>query len=684
MICARLQQQSKIGFNKQTDFFTAIRAEAWLAGVIAPCLLAGAYTIVSVPAWAEEVDYTELDVEALLQIEVTSVSKKKQKIGEAPAAIHVIRQEDIRRSGATTIAEVLRMVPGLEVARINGHAWAVSSRGFNGYYASKLLVLVDGRSVYTPEFSGVYWDAVDTLLDDIERIEVIRGPGGALWGANAVNGVINIMTKNAADTQGGLVTAGGGNALEYFTALRYGGALNENTHYRVYAKTEQYDDFSKSVAEDGWKKTQAGFRVDGKQADKSQWTVQGDMYSSEQNEINWLSFAPGQAEIEGANLVGKWESQQSEYANIQILGYYDYYQRNILVNTLQTQTFDITFQHQLKLHPGHEFIWGVGYRSQWNEFEIRPSLSFIPEKRQDNLFSAFGQYDYQIIPDKLKFIVGSKIEHNDYSGWETQPNLRLLWTPTNQTSWWAAISRAIRAPSRAEHDSLTEVNALRIQNPFYPTPLTIRGTGSKLFESEVVMAYELGFRSQWTPTLSVDLAAFYNQYEKLTGSSFKVVPDLPNQRMLMLQQGGLNGVAADTYGVEIAAHWQIKPWWHLYAAITGLKMDIQPDPGVTFSSGHYPSYQYSLRSTMDLGAHWNLDLWLRRVDAITADNSSKKADGYAALDMRVAWKPRKNLEFSLVGQNLFDNHHYEFVTHNFNPLLGEVDRGVYAQVRWQF
>lgn len=630
------------------------------------------------------VDYTDLDVEALLMVEVTSVSKKKQKIGDAPAAIHVITQEDIRRSGVTSVADALRMVPGMEVAKINAHAWAVSSRGFNGYFASKLLVLIDGRSMYTPEFSGVYWETVDTLLEDIDRIEVIRGPGGTLWGANAVNGVINIITKQAKDTQGGLATLAAGNTWQGIGGVRYGGKINEHTHYRVYGKAQKFENSEIALVDDGWRQSQIGARMDGQQGERHRWTLQGDAYRNVQDEINWLNYQPESMTVSGMNLLGRWENQRSEQSSLQFQAYYDFYQRNLPIAQFKNQTVDLDFQHQWEINERNALIWGLAYRGQWNEFEQNEALHFAENELQTSLFSGFIQYDYQVIPDQLKIIIGNKLEHNDYTGWEIQPNLRALWTPTEKTSWWAAVSRAVRTPSRLENDSQVEIPARPEQNPFYPLPLVVRATGSEDFESETLIAYELGFRSQLSDVFSLDVAGFFNQYEKLIGSSFSFLPDAANQRMLMLQQGGINGADADAHGLEIATQWKILDWWQLNGALTFFNLDVKPDNGIGYSSGHFPNHQVSLRSQMNLSQDWDLDVWLRKVDDIHYEDSDKSVPGYAAMDVRVAWRPTSDLEVSLVGQNLFDHRHYEFITHNFNPLRSEVDRGIYAKVRWDF
>jgi iron complex outermembrane receptor protein len=649
-------------------------------------LLAGAS---SLSAATPDTELADLELEELLQVRiVTSVSKKPQEIGHAPAAVFVISQEDLRRSGVTNIADALRMVPGMEVAQINSHAWAVSTRGFNSYYATKLLVLVDGRSVYTPEFSGVYWETVDTLFEDIDRIEVIRGPGGTLWGANAVNGVVNIITKHTKDTQGGLLTAGAGNQERGSGSVRYGDKLSETTHYRVYAKTAKRDEFQTSVVPDGWQTNQAGFRVDGAPDKSNQWRVQSDIYRSEQDELDWKTFRSGEATVTGGNLLAAWERSYSEASDVKLRAYYDYYQRKLPVAEIANHTFDLEFQHRYQVNPRNELIWGLGYRHLYSDIPPAEMIQFDPAQRHDNLFNLFVQDDFKLIPDKLTLTVGGKIEHNDYTGWEIQPNLRGLWLFSEKRSLWAAVSRAVRAPNRVDHNVTLEMPVQPTQNPFYPVPLVVRGSGTKDFESETVVAYEIGLHNQPTPKFSWDMALFLNRYDKLTAGQRNVMPDLANGRILILQQG-INGIKGETYGLELSASWKPLDWWGLHGAYTFLEMSLEDKYGIGVSVADFENraaqHRVSLRSNMNLAANWELDAWLRYVTELPGDAASNSyVDAYASVDLRLGWRPRKDLELSLAGRNLFDKRHYEFIADTFNPLYGEVDRSFHLQARWQF
>lgn len=405
----------------------------------------------------------DMNLEQLLGATVTSVARREEQLAQSPAAVQVITPEEVRRSGATSIPEVLRLVPGLQVGRVDSHNWAISSRGFNDLYANKLLVLIDGRSVYTPLFSGVYWDAQDVMLEDIERIEVIRGPGAALWGANAVNGVINVITKKTASTQGFLATVGGGNYERGFGAFRYGGKLGDSANFRVFGK---YSDRGNSLslgggrAEDAWGMGRIGFRIDWDAPDSNLLTLQGDIYSGREDQLYrrldpTRSFTPyfdhARDSLSGGNIIARWTHTVSQENEFTLQTYYDRTNLNSAVLGEKRDTFDIDFQHRFPLGERQTIVWGGGYR--WTQDELRNSLevAFAPDRRASNLFSAFVQDEITIARDLVTLTLGSKFEHNDYTGFEIQPNARLLWTPTEKTSVWTSVARAVRTPSRADH-----------------------------------------------------------------------------------------------------------------------------------------------------------------------------------------------------------------------------------------
>jgi len=431
-----------------------------LAAVTAFLCLAGSSPWSYAQDWSttDQRDFTELPLEALMEITVSSVAKKEQRLADSAAAIFVITQEDIRRSGVTTIADALRMVPGLEVARIDANKWAISSRGFNSRFAGQMLVLFDGRVVYTPLFSGVFWDRQDTVLEDVERIEMIRGPGAALWGANAVNGVINIITKRADETLGGQVSAGSGTEERAFGSIRYGFELNHQNQMRLYLKHSDRDNLRQtngSNGNDAWHMTQGGFRLDSELTSQDSLTVQGDLYDGRLGET-YSNMLPDYRTIDsvtsvfGANILSRWKRSLADSADLSLQIYYDRSQQKMQVIEEKRDTIDLDFQHRFPVGATHEITWGLGYRYSHDSINNSTYVMLTPTSQDTNLFSSFVQDDITLIPDKLHLILGSKFEHNDYTGFEIQPTARLLWTPNRQNSVWLSVSRAVRTPSRGE------------------------------------------------------------------------------------------------------------------------------------------------------------------------------------------------------------------------------------------
>jgi iron complex outermembrane receptor protein len=651
------------------------------------------YGVLLVPANALAVEaestrpagLAELSLEELLNIEVTSVSKRPEKLSEAAAAIYVITQDDIRRSGATSIAEALRLAPGVEVARINAHIWAVTARGFNDQFANKLLVLMDGRSVYTPLFAGTFWDVQDTLLEDIERIEVIRGPGATLWGANAVNGVINIITKPARETQGALVSAGGGTEERGFAGIRYGGKLGEDAYFRVYVK---YFDRDNSVltngmsAADKWDVLRGGFRVDWDASDDNLLTFLGNLYTGDVGTGISLS---------GGNLLGRWSHRFANGSDMKLQTYYDHTRRKETIEE-DRDTFDIDFDHRVPWGSRQEILWGLGYRLSADDIRAGTTaggttVSLEPDSRTTHLFTAFVQDEITLIEKRVSLSVGSKFEHNDFTGFEVQPSGRVLWTPHPRHSVWAAVSRAVRTPSRAEDD--VRVTQALPAPPFPPDTFT-QLRGDRRFEAETLLAYELGYRVQLSDALSFDMATFYNVYERLR--SFEpVAPSAPPPAVLAAAALD-NKLEGETYGVEVAGHWQVMRWWRLHANYSHLQLQLHKKGGGggSFIDGteldperaeaNSPQQQFGLRSAMDLPGKLELDCAVRFVDRL----SNLNVPGYVSLDVRLGWRPNKNLEVAVVGQNLLDDQHPEFrpTFLRFDPT--EVQRSVYGKVTWRY
>ena len=642
-----------------------------------------------------KVDVMEMDLEALMRIEVTSVSKRPEKLSDAAAAIYVITNEDIRRSGVTSIPEALRMAPGLEVARQDSHTWAISSRGFNDEFANQLLVLIDGRSVYTPLFAGVYWDVQDLVLEDINRIEVIRGPGASLWGANAVNGVINITTRAAKDTQGVLISGGGGNEERGFGTVRYGGKLGENTFYRVYAKYLNRDDSALpdgSDANDNWSMWRGGFRFDWEPTDKNLYTLQGDIYTGELNQTvlvplltaPYFELLQDKVHVGGGNLLGRWSHRFSDTSELAFKAYYDRTERDRVVFAETRDTFDLDLQHRFQLGDRHDLVVGLGYNLTSDELDNTFAVSFDPDERTDSLYSAFVQDEIEVIRDRLRLTLGTKVEHNDYTGWEIQPNARLSLSITEKQTAWFAASRAISTPSRAEDD-------IRINRTVFPpgvlgpVPVMISQFGSREMDSKELIAFELGYRIQPHDRVTFDLATFYSIYDRQRsleqGTNMLVLTPTPHGVVPFTIDNLIDG---EVYGGELASSFQPTDWWRVRVnytlwSIQLHKKDNSNDPALEGAEDDSPNHQIGIRSMMDLPANFELDLGVRYVDAL----QNRDVPAYTAFDARIGWRPNDHWEFSIVGQSLF-NVHKEFAPSFIQTETTEVESSVYAKVTFRF
>lgn len=649
---------------------------------------------------AEEADHLgDLSVEQLLDLKVTSVARREESVSRSPAAIYVITQDELRRSGARSISEALRLAPGLNVAQVDAHTSAVSARGFNDIFANKLLVLIDGRSVYTPLFSGVYWEVQDVVMEDIERIEVIRGPGAALWGANAVNGVINITTKRAALTQGGLLTMGGGTEERAFSSFRFGGKLGDDLHYRIFAKGLVNDDSEKlggGTAHDGWRMGHVGFRLDWTPAENV-ITLQGDVYRGfEESFYQRLRSRPPYEsygdfsldKMSGGNVLGRWTRELPNDGQLALQIYYDRTNREIAVLSEHRDTLDIDLQHRFAFGDVQTIVWGGGYRFGSDDIEGNFDISLRPASRSTNLFNAFLQDEVTIVKDRLLLTLGSKLEHNDFTGFEFQPSARLLWTPTARQSAWASFSRAVRTPSRTESDVFLRRDPVIPANGLFPTsPAVVTSiSGSRDLVSEEVLAAELGYRIEATPSLSFDLALFYNEYTKI-GSVEVGEPTLdlqsdPAQLNVVIQ----NNLEAETYGGEIAATWQATPWWKWRANYSLLFANAHvADRGAdTFdehrTEGISPRNQAGVRSLLDLPHGFELDAGLRYVDALRA----LQVPSYFAVDLRLGWQMSESIGLSIVGRNLLDRRHSEFKPTTLGSEATEVERSIYGSVTIRF
>ncbi len=647
--------------------------------------------------------FLNLSIDELMNVKVTTVSRTPQKLSQVASAIFVITQDDIRRSGATSIPDALRMAPGVQVERVGTDKWAVSIRGFNGVYANKLQVLMDGRSVYSPIFSGVIWEQQDTLIEDIERIEVIRGPAATSWGSNAINGVINIITKRAADTQGTLITAGGGSFEHGFIGARYGGMVNEETPFRVYAKgftRDQTQTLSGENANDQWHSARGGFRFDHNRG-MDQFTLQGDYFSNFSGstldkEATYLSTNPtGQVRgrSEGGNVRFRWDRAISEQSSFMLQVYYDRTSANLQpIGKFDAESFDIDTQYRFQLFDRHQLTWGANYRLYHNTLDATNLVTFSPRMRTNHLPSTFIRDDITLIPDRLLFTIGSRFEHNDFTGMEIQPNARLMWMPNTENSIWMAVSRAVRTPSRGEIDGKIDVtsslSAAGLDLPNLPFPITATLFGNNKLNSEKLIAYELGYRYQFSPQASIDMTGFINDYSQLRDLSFGALSlstGLPIQLLqpLMINNQG----SALTYGYETSIDWKPRDNWRLQGNYSFINIDFSSNsllsstnPTAGGLKKANPQHLLSVRSNYDLSEKLQFNLWLRYTSGVSIYN----IPGYATMDAKLVYRPTKNTELFVVGQNLFSQNHREYVS-DFIPLVPVViPRGVYAGAQWRF
>ena len=607
----------------------------------------------------------KLSLEDLMNIQVTSVSKNMENLEQTASAIQVITQADIRNSGAKTLPEALRLASNLQVAQVNSSQWAISARGFNNVLANKLLVLIDGRAVYTPMYAGVFWDVQNVLLEDVDRIEVISGPGGTLWGANAVNGVINVITKNSKYTKGLFAEAGAGSNFPGFASLRYGGQLNNKITYRVFGTGFKLGNTlltNGSKANDEWTMGKAGFRMDWDASEKDLVTFQGNLYRGRPNP----DAADTAVTATGDNLMLRWTHTSSERSDFQLQLYYDHTWRkfgNPFSEDLKT--YDIDWQHRIKFGNRHEVTYGANFRMMNHNVNDLPLFGFFPARKTLYLYSGFLQDKILLIKDRLHFTIGGKIEHNSYTEFECQPNGRLSYTPTEKQTIWAAVSQAVRTPSRIDRDFAA-----------YLAPGVAFIQGNKNFISETLTAYELGWRLQPHKTLSISLSSFYNIYDNIRSAEPGTTPPLNTP----ITFG--NGVQGETYGIELAFMNQLTSWWSLKGGYTFLKKHLwlkadSKDANDATAESDDPQHQLVIQSNIKLPARFELGTVIRYVDKLP----EPYVPSYFGLDMRIGWMLSKTIELNLVAQNLLDKHHPEFIPPSPSPR--EIERSIYGKISFR-
>lgn len=644
------------------------RSPCWCPGVlVTAAMLAGA------PAAAQSrlADLASLSLEELSNIEITSVSRRAERLSDAPTSVFVISADDIRRSGATSLPEVLRLAPNLQVARNYADGYAISSRGFNSNSANKLLVLIDGRSVYTPFFAGVFWDVQGVLLEDVERIEVISGPGGTLWGVNAVNGVINVITRPSQQTRGQWVSAGAGNR-EAQLAARHGAALGDGD-FRVYAQStyrRRTQTASGADVDDASHFTQAGFRADwAANADKV--TFQGDIYRGERGQpepgmiFTGLPLDLGHVTTSGGNLNARWERRLEGGSTISAQAYYDRTQRTVPPTFAETlDIVDLQVQHSLQPAAAHTVVWGGEYRYGRDRLTNSATVSFLPANVNQTWASLFAQDEIALRED-LRLTLGARIERNDYTGNEWLPNARLAWKPAADHLLWGAVSRTVRAPSRLDRDI------------FVPMPGQSRFLliGGPDFQSEIAKVYELGYRGQPTPGSSFSATVFHADYDRL-----KTQEVVRNPLTVFYE----NRMQATVRGLEMWGSVQAMPQWRLHAGFTRLLQRFELKPGSVnatapaAAAGANPGRQVLLRSSLDLPRQMGLDLSVRYVSALSAP----AVPSYTAVDLRYAWRLARDLELSVTAQNVTDPGHEEFTRGASSN--SEFGRGIFAQFTGRF
>lgn len=649
-------------------------------------------TSMSVAQEAATLDYLKsLSIEDLLQTEITSVSKKKESLFSAAAAVTVISQEDIGRSGAANIPEALRMVPGLSVASIDGSRYAIGSRGFSELFETKLQLFIDGRSMYNPLYAGVQWNAIDLVMQDIERIEVIRGPGATVWGANAVNGVINIITKNSEDTQGGLVSVMGGNIEQPNAAARFGGEISPDTYYRVYAKgynRQEYDGIGRE-ANDGSKSGRSGFRVDSDKGD-DKFSVQGEVYSvtAEAGTV-WRKssgqyiFLEGDEKNKGGHILGSWSHEFSGTSEVTGQFYYNRYENNREFIADETRdTIDLEIKHHWTSVAAHDIVWGVGYRWTSDDIEGTELLSFDPASQDDSLWSAFVQDDIELVDDFLWFTIGSKFEHNNYTGFEVQPSARLRIKPTEHQVIWTAVSRAVRSPARSEEGLVVN----NVSKSGESTRIE-RLMGSSSFESETLIAYELGYRIQVTEDLSFDLATFYNDYEDLRVIEARTPYSAVYPADTTVYPSEItNGGEGRSYGFELQSSWQPCDKVKLIASYSYIDLELSYKNGSSKSGGRLLSSRYTPKHQAQLRTYWDIfdDLSLDSELYFVDDLVEGAVDAYFRFDLQLSWQATDDLRLSISGENLFDSGHQEFVDNQSNVAASEIPRQYWLKATYRF
>jgi iron complex outermembrane receptor protein len=642
-------------------------------------------------------DLTQKSLEDLMNVEVTSVSRKEQKTSQAAAAVFVISREDIAHSGALNIPDLLRMVPGLEVAQIDAGNWAISARGFNGQFSDKLLVLVDGRTVYTSIFAGVFWDSQNVPLGSIDRIEVIRGPGAAVWGSNAVNGVINIITLGAGDTQGGSITASAGNGSIGPETISYGGTVRNLGAYRVYAEGFEVHSLPTLAGLDGqddWRLVHGGFRTDTTLSTKDSLTTEGEIYRGNAGELAYIPLSlqpPENATValrdlySGWNLLTRWNRTFSPGSEASLQVYFDRTTRGDTTYSIGLNTLDIDFQHHIVWGARQDIVWGLGYRDSADDINPTFRISANPQTRRTQLFNSFAQDEIVIRPDRIHLSLGARVEHNDYTGMDFEPTGRLMWTPDSRNSIWAAVSHADRTPDRSGTEIRLNFEALAGPDN---VPILVSLFGDPNEKSEELTAFESGYRTALTSRFSLDSTGFYNRYRDLVSVEPQPmqIEMIPAPVHLLISSEVGNGLYGEASGIEIFAKWKVTRLWTLDPGYALFSLHLHQiaeshDPeSIPGTEGGSPDHQAQLRSSLDLRwkLQWNASAYF--VNRLPAQS----IPSYTRLDTGLIWRAGERVSLSVVGQNLLKNLHPEFSGTDSTMQSGLMRRSAYGKLTWSF
>lgn len=671
--------------------------------------MAGLLPLLAAPSYSESEpladEVLQFSLEDILNVEVTSASKKKESLASVASAMFVISGKEIKQTGVTNIPDALRMVPGLQVAKIDSNKWAVSSRGFNGRFTNKLLVMIDGRTVYSPSFSGVYWDMQDIMLEDIERIEVIRGPGGTVWGANAVNGVINIITKHTADSQSNFVSVGAGNYEKAFLAARTGGKIADNSYGRLSFKANKRDNSSDQAEnKDHWDSYRLAGRIDIRLNTNDSVSVSTEYYRGNlQQTIDHAIYSQPysasndeEAEFSGFNVLTRWDHHSNINNNWSLQFYIDQTNRDEFLLEDNRKTYDIDFTQRLKFSDNHSVVWGLNYRLIDSQFESSEVINIQKEQEKNELYSAFSQLELILLPDQLAITLGTKLERNDFTGNELQPSLKLNWTVNSSTQLWSSISKAVRTPSLAEKnfDVFGQILPPPCSSPPAPScppgstfPIKVETAGTEAFQSEELIAYEIGLRLVPTRDVNLDISLFYNDYTKLRSFevsaptlAFTPVPHLVSDALFV------NKVTGNTQGLEIAFGWKASEKTNIDLAYNYINTDIDwLDPIEQSQNTAAPKHQLSLRANYDIKETLNLNLWVRHVENHTVIKTyqATEIEPYTTLDLHFNWQLTPTVSLSLVGQNLLDKNHLEYIQESFIEAT-EIERSFYANIAVEF